>query len=100
MNKLEFGVQEDEDKILKILVPEDLDYTDAFKEEFDKYLEASCPDYFKDTDKKEIEYEIELLRSRIDSIPIEKILDRMGFPVNYIDLINLANLRNESLLYI
>ena len=38
---------------------------------------------------KEIEYEIEKLDGRIDSIPIEKILDRMGFPVNYIDIINL-----------
>ena len=36
---------------------------------------------------KEIEYEIELLDGRIDSIPISKILDRMGFPENYIELI-------------
>ena len=38
---------------------------------------------------KEIEYEIELLDSRIDSIPIEKILDKMGIPKNYIDIIDL-----------
>ena len=38
---------------------------------------------------KEIEYEIEKLDGRIDSIPIEKILDRMGFPVNYIEIIDL-----------
>jgi len=37
---------------------------------------------------KEIEYEIEKLDGRIDSIPITKILDRMGFPSNYIDLID------------
>lgn len=37
---------------------------------------------------KEIEYEIELLDGRIDSIPIEKVLDKMGFPINYIDIIN------------
>lgn len=36
---------------------------------------------------KEIEYEIELLDGRIDSISINKILDRMGFPKNYIELI-------------
>ena len=36
---------------------------------------------------KEIEYEIELLDGRIDSISINKILDRMGFPKNYIKLI-------------
>ena len=38
---------------------------------------------------KEIEYEIEKLDGRIDSIPIEKILDRMGFPSNYMDIIDL-----------
>ena len=38
---------------------------------------------------KEIEYEIEKLDGRIDSIPIEKILDRMGVPKNYMDLVNL-----------
>lgn len=36
---------------------------------------------------KETEYEIELLDGRIDSISINKILDRMGFPKNYIELI-------------
>lgn len=38
---------------------------------------------------KEIEYEIEKLDGRIDSISIEKILDRMGFPTNYMDIIDL-----------
>jgi len=38
---------------------------------------------------REIEYEIELLDGRIDSITIEKILDRMGLPTNYIDIIDL-----------
>lgn len=36
---------------------------------------------------KEIEYEIELLDGKVDSIPINKILDRMGFPENYIEII-------------
>ena len=36
---------------------------------------------------KEIEYEIELLDGRIDTIPINKVLDRMGFPENYIEII-------------
>ncbi len=36
---------------------------------------------------KELEYEIEKLDGAIDSIPIEKVLDRMGFPSNYMDLI-------------
>ncbi len=38
---------------------------------------------------KEIEYEIEKLDGRIDSIPIDRILDRMGFPKNYMDLMDL-----------
>ena len=36
---------------------------------------------------KEFEYELEKLDSRIDSIPVEKILDTMGVPKNYIDII-------------
>ncbi len=36
---------------------------------------------------KEIEYEIELLDGKVDSIQINKVLDRMGFPENYIEII-------------
>ena len=36
---------------------------------------------------KEIEYEIELLDGRIDTISINKILDRMGFPKDYMEII-------------
>ena len=36
---------------------------------------------------KEIEYEIELLDGRVDTISINKILDRMGFPKDYINII-------------
>ena len=36
---------------------------------------------------KEIEYEIELLDGKIDSISINKVLDRMGFPQNYMEII-------------
>ena len=38
---------------------------------------------------REIEYEIEKLDGRIDSIPIEKILDRMGFPTNYMEIVDI-----------
>ena len=38
---------------------------------------------------REIEYELEKLDGRIDSIPMEKILDRMGFPTNYMDLVDI-----------
>lgn len=35
----------------------------------------------------EISYEVDLLNGRIDSIPFEKILDRMGFPNNWRDIL-------------
>ena len=38
---------------------------------------------------KEFDYEFEKLDARIDSIPVEKILDTMGIPKNYIDIIDL-----------
>ena len=38
---------------------------------------------------KEIEYEIEKLDGIIDSIPVEKILDRMGIPQNYLEILEL-----------
>ncbi len=38
---------------------------------------------------KEIEYEIEKLDGRIDSVPIDRILDRMGVPNNYMELVDL-----------
>ena len=38
---------------------------------------------------KEIEYEIEKLDGIVDSIPVEKILDQMGIPENYMELIDL-----------
>ena len=38
---------------------------------------------------KEFEYELEKLDGRVDSIPVEKILDTMGVPKNYIDIIDM-----------
>ncbi|MBR3161800.1 MAG: Abi family protein [Bacilli bacterium] len=38
---------------------------------------------------KEIEYEIEKLDGSVNSIPIEKVLDRMGIPENYMELVDL-----------
>ena len=38
---------------------------------------------------KEIQYEIEKLDGIVSSIPIEKILDQMGIPENYMELIDL-----------
>ena len=38
---------------------------------------------------REVEYEIEKLDGAVDSIPIDKILDRMGIPTNYMDLVNM-----------
>ena len=38
---------------------------------------------------REIEYEISALDGLVNSIPIEKILDRMGIPANYMDLVDM-----------
>ena len=38
---------------------------------------------------REIEYEISALDGVVNSIPIEKILDRMGIPTNYMDLVDM-----------
>ncbi len=38
---------------------------------------------------KEFEYEFEQLDARVDSIPVEKILDTMGIPKNYMDLLDM-----------
>ena len=38
---------------------------------------------------KEFEYELEKLDSRVDSIPVEKMLDTMGVPKNYMDIIDM-----------
>ena len=38
---------------------------------------------------KEFNYEFEELDARIDSIPVEKILDTMGIPKNYMELLDM-----------
>ena len=38
---------------------------------------------------KEFEYELEKLDGRVDSIPVEKILDMMGIPKNYMDIVDM-----------
>ena len=38
---------------------------------------------------REIEYEVEKLDGAIDSVPVEKILDQMGLPSNYMELVEL-----------
>ena len=38
---------------------------------------------------KEFEYEFQKLEGKIDSIPIEKVLDTMGMPKNYMDIMDM-----------
>ena len=45
---------------------------------------------------KEVEYEIELLDGRVDTISINKVLDRMGFPKDYINIIGRWNNGKEK----
>ena len=35
---------------------------------------------------KELNYEISVLEGKLNSISIGKVLDKMGFPVNYMDI--------------
>lgn len=51
-----------------------------------KYLLSN--DEFLDM-MRETQYEIELLAGKMHSIDINKILDRIGFPINYMELTNL-----------
>ena len=37
----------------------------------------------------ELEYEIQILADHLKTIPIEKVLDRMGFPINYGEMVKL-----------
>ena len=37
----------------------------------------------------EFEYEIQILADRLKTITIEKVLDRMGFPINYGEMVRL-----------
>lgn len=37
----------------------------------------------------ELEYEIQILSDKLTTIPIEKVLDKMGFPKNYGEMVNL-----------
>ena len=38
---------------------------------------------------KELEYEIDKLDGRIDTIPIQKVLDYMGFQKNYLEIVEM-----------
>lgn len=37
----------------------------------------------------EIEYEMQILSDRLKTIPIEKVMDKMGFPINYEEMVRL-----------
>ena len=37
----------------------------------------------------ELEYEVQILSDRLKTITIEKVLDRMGFPINYGEMVKL-----------
>ena len=37
----------------------------------------------------EISYELDVLDGKVDSIPQEKVLDRMGFPINFRDIVKI-----------
>ena len=49
----------------------------------------------------EIDYEIDWLSSKLKSIDVQKVLYRMGFPDNYMDIIDkkLSKLRKKLIVY-
>ena len=38
---------------------------------------------------REISYEADILSGKLKTIKIEKVLDKLGFPVNYKDILNI-----------
>ena len=44
----------------------------------------------------EIDYELSLLDGRVNIIPQEKILDRMGFPVNFREIARMSDYGQSS----
>ena len=39
----------------------------------------------------EIEYELNILEGKLNSISIEKVMDRMGIPTNYKEILNIES---------
>ena len=44
----------------------------------------------------ELSYELDILDGKIDSIEIEKILDRMGFPTNFREIARMGDYGQQS----
>ena len=40
---------------------------------------------------REIEYELNILEGKLNSISINKVLDRMGMPTNYKDILDIES---------
>lgn len=78
---LHFGEQETNEKILKILVPEDLDYTNAFDNEFKEYLNSQTLVKSKTTNMGslyELTYNVKLKKDISEKEFIDKLRVKNG----------------------
>lgn len=81
LNKFNFGEKDREDKQLKIIVPENLDYTSIFDEIFDKYLEKCNLEKVKTTNMGsmyEMTYEVKLKKDIKEKELIDDIRVKNG----------------------
>lgn len=78
---LKFGEREVEEKILKILVPEDLDYTNVFDDEFNEFLNSNVLVKSKTTNMGslyELTYKVKLKKDVNEKEFIDKIRIKNG----------------------
>jgi len=81
LSKTGFGVRKDTDKLLKIIIPESLDYTDVFDDIFDKYLSAYSLVKVKTTNLGsmfELSYDISFKEEKTEKKFIDEIRTRNG----------------------
>ena len=79
--KIDFGEHSSQDKVLKILIPEDLDYTEAFNDIFDEYLNNHTLIQSKTTNMGslfELTYNVTLNKNINEKELIDKIRVRNG----------------------
>ena len=79
--KVHFGEQQTQEKILKIIVPEDLDYTNAFDEEFSEYTTEQTLVKSKTTNMGslyELTYNIKLKKDKNEKEFMDKLRVKNG----------------------
>lgn len=81
LEKINFGEKKMDEKELKIIIPEDLDYTDIFDDIFQKYLKKVILKQVKTTNlgsMYELSYQIQFKNERLEKEMIDDIRCRNG----------------------